>query len=155
MKFIPKQIINSWILAYKEGCTIKEIAAKSGVSRYYVYKYLEETGVLKIRKSITTKIIKEWVRLYKEGRTVKEIAAKNGRHITTIYRYLDGAGALKKRKSITMKMIKEWVELYKTGSVNCAWLSRKYGVRVKTVRKYLHLQGVKTTRKVPHLVWEE
>lgn len=107
-----------------------------------------------MRKEIKEITIKRWIELYKQGIPTLEIAKRSGVSQCTVYRYLDEACVLIKQNVITYKMVKEWIDLYKTGNVNCRWIAKKYGVARDTVARYLHMYGVKTSRKVPHLVEE-
>lgn len=105
-------------------------------------------------RKIKERLIERWIELYKQGISTLEIAKRSGVSQCTVYRCLDEACVLIKQNVITNKMVKEWLDLYKTGNVNCRWIAKKYGVARDTVAKYLHIYGVKTSRKVPHLVEE-
>lgn len=104
-------------------------------------------------RKIKEKLIERWIELYKQGISTAEIAKRSGVSPSFVYKHLDKADVIKRRNTnITLKMVKEWIELYKTGNVNCCSIARKYNVSRQTVFKYLHLYGIKTSRKVFHNV---
>lgn len=101
---------------------------------------------------IIKKTVDKWIELYKAGSDISAIASEYGVSYWNIYTYLDKAGVLRKQTKITTKMIKEWIALYKTGNVSCSWIGRKYNVSRNTVATYLHIHGVPTSKRVPHII---
>ena len=102
--------------------------------------------------SKSKKTVNEWIELYKAGSDIPTIAREYGANYWSVYTYLNKAGVLRKQTKITTKMIKEWIELYKTGNVSCSWIGRKYNVSRNTVATYLHIHGVPTSKRVPHII---
>lgn len=105
-----------------------------------------------MKKIAKQEIINKWIELYKTGSDIPTIAREYGANYWSVYKHLDNAGALRKQTKITTKMVNEWIELYKTGNVSCSWIGRKYNVSRYTVATYLHINGVPTSRRVPHMV---
>lgn len=102
---------------------------------------------------ITKEMVDKWIKLYKSGRTMYSISREFNVSPRSVQVYLDKAGVIR-QSTITTKTINEWITLYKTGNVNMSWLAEKYNVHRNTVASYLKQYGIKTSRKVPHIVEE-
>lgn len=153
---MDKKVLITWTRLYNKGFSIEKIASLYKVAPEKIKKSLVSAGVLKKEKAyrknqVTPEEVKQWIELYNECNCVYAIAKECGISYGSIYKHLDRAGVIRKKfVPITTKMIKEWVAIYNTGDYNITYISNKYKISRNTIAKYLHLSGVKTTKKVFH-----
>lgn len=84
---------------YRQGLKIKDLAAKYSIHRATVSIHLENLGVTKRPRSLTSTQIAEAARLYQQGQSLATIGQHFGVHASTIWNKFKGQGIPRRQTS--------------------------------------------------------
>ncbi len=142
---ISTQDVDHWVLEYKNGATLEELAKASRVGSTTIRSRLIERGV-RLRSGAPNKtsddVLNQMAAMYKTGLTPKEIGKQLGLSHSAVCRNLKAKGFnVVFARSVTEDELDEWVELYESG-MNINELAARSGFNRNTISKRLQSRGV-------------
>lgn len=130
---------------YLSGMSINKIEEKTGLSRWWLYKSLEKTGIKKNRLKKDLFFKNEIIDEYKNGIGVKKIMEKYDVSMYTLYKFIKNCGykRFEKIKDVTKEKEENIIKDY-VGGMNREEMRKKYKYSSKKIYYVLRKNGIRT-----------